>query len=366
MELPDFVPERVSVLDPLGADDVCSRLPEMNARRDVEAMARTLSALLPSGPVLSGLSYDEGLAAMRDLGMFLASLKRHGVEPVGAVPGLEPVLIELGHRTDMVPRETIHHYSEMNPSDARQRTYTSDPMEAHAIDVVRIALRRYGTAIGVAERISDAEPHEAEFPLLLNDLADELGAFDASINLAHEKLAPTFFFDEFLPYTAEINVGGDTYAGPTAAHVPLAVIDMLVWESDHASTDLADYRLWALPYTMPRWRALRSRWATAPSLTTRVSAAITGSPAAAVHDSAAALTAVLRALVVFRGKHVAYARKGSSAEGVALLQDIIDQTRRMASLTRTGAAAATPEAAARHDGQLWSPPVSTVGCGRSD
>ncbi len=340
MELPEFDPERVTVLDPLRADDACARLPELNARRDVDAIARTLSALLPSGPVMSGLSYDESLAAMRDLGMFLSSLMRHDVDPIGAVPGVEPVLIELGRRTDMIPRETIHHYTEMNPRDARQRMFTGDPMETDTINAVRIALRRYGAAIGLAERLSDAEPHESEFAVLLNGLADELCAFETGMNLAHEKVSPAFFYDELLPYFEfEIEVGGNGYIGATAAHLPLHVIDTLVWESDHGSSDLANHRLWALPYTMPRWRALRSRWATVPSLATRINAAITeplatDAEAAAVRDSAAALTAVLRALVVFRGKHMAYTRKGSSAENIALLQDLIDQTRQVANLVR--------------------------------
>ncbi len=334
MTLPEFVPEHVAALDPLCADEVCTFLPEMNARRDTGAMARTLTELLPSGAVLSGLSYAECLAAMRDIGMFLGSLKRHGVEPVRAVPGLEAVLVELGHRTEMIPRETIHHYSEMNPGGARQRTYTSDPMETEAIEVVNVAFRRYAAAIGLAERLSEAQPHTPEFSLLLNALADELGAFDASMNLAHEKLDPAWFFGEFIPFTAEIEVNGTNYMGPSAAHVPLAVIDMLVWESDHASKDLTGYRLERLRYTMPRWRALNSRWATVSSLTTRVGAAITGDPAPAVRDSAAALGAVLRALLVFRAKHVAYARKGSKEKNVALLRDIIDQNRRMTEVAR--------------------------------
>ncbi|HEU5473340.1 MAG TPA: monodechloroaminopyrrolnitrin synthase PrnB family protein [Actinophytocola sp.] len=327
----EFVPERVAALDPLSAANACARLPELNARRDVPAITATLSALLPAPPVLAGLSYHECLAAMRDLGMFLASLQRHGVQPIEVVPHAEPVLVELGRRTDMIPRETIHHYTEMNPTGDRQRTLTGDPQESAAIEVVRIAMRRYGAAIGLAERLAGARPDQPEFPLLLTELAGELDAFAAAMDLAHERLTPEFFYGELLPYFDEIDVGTGRYFGPTAAHVPLAVIDTLVWESDHGSGELAEYREWALPYTMPRWRALRVRWLAVPSLTTRVRAALTGPGAhdATVHDSAAALTTVLHALLLFRGKHVAYARKGGRAEGVALLRDIIKQNKSM-------------------------------------
>ncbi|HET9139512.1 monodechloroaminopyrrolnitrin synthase PrnB family protein [Actinophytocola sp.] len=336
----EFVADRITVLDPLAADEACGRLPELNARRDVGAMAATLSALLPSGPVLSALSHDECLAAMRDLGMFLGSMIRHGLDPLEAVPHAEPILVELGRRTDMIPRDTIHHYSEMNPTGARQRTYTADPQEADAIESVRIAMRRFGPATGLAERLAGTEPDRPEFAVLLGELAEELGAFVTSMKLAHERLTPEFFFDELLPYFDEVTVAGEPYLGPTAAHIPLFVLDTLVWESDHGSAELAEHRLWALSYTMPRWRLLRERWLAVPSLVTRVHAALRD-PAAGttVHDSAVALTAVLRALVVFRGKHVAYARKGSRAEHIVLLQDIIDQTRAMAGLVRVPASA---------------------------
>ncbi|HEV8557171.1 MAG TPA: monodechloroaminopyrrolnitrin synthase PrnB family protein [Actinophytocola sp.] len=334
MELPEFVPERVAALDPLGADDACARLPRMNAGADVGALASTLSALLPSATVLSGLSYDECLAAMRDLGMFLASLKRHGTEPVSAVPAVEPVLVELGRRTDMVPRETIHHYTELNPTGARQRMYRTDPMEADAINIMRLAFRHFTTAIGLATQLAPGQPQDPEFPVLATALADELGSLDTAMTLSHEHLEPGWFYGEFLPYTYDIGIAGTRYMGPSAAQFPLAVIDMLLWESDHASPDLATFRSTRVAFTRPHLRALHAQWAALPSLTTRVHTALTDSPTSTVHDSATALTAVLRALLVFRGKHLAYARKGSSAAHLALLQDITDQTRHMTGLAR--------------------------------
>jgi monodechloroaminopyrrolnitrin synthase len=333
MELPEFVPDRVAALDPLRADDACARLPKMNAHQDTDAMARALSELLPTESALAGLTYDESLAAMRDLGMFVSSLRRHGVEPVCAVPEAEPVLIELGRRTDMIPRDTIHHYTEMNPVGPRVRTFTGDAVEAEAIDGIRLALRRFATAVGQCARLAGTEPSDPEFPVLLGELATSLGTFTTVMNLITDNLPADFFYEVLLPYyNGEAVIAGSGYIGPTAAHVPLAVIDTLVWESDHGTRELADYRLWALPYTMPRWRALRAEWSAVPSLATRVAAALADPPAGAepvLRESAAGLTAVLRALVVFRAKHMAYARKGSSAEGVALLRDVIDQTRRM-------------------------------------
>src|SRR5258708_996265 len=98
-----FDRERISTIDPLGADEVCRRLPEMNAAADVGAMADTVCAMLPSDTEIASWSLHERLAAMRDLGLFLGSIRRHGCEPVELVPGFEHVLLELGRRTDMIP-----------------------------------------------------------------------------------------------------------------------------------------------------------------------------------------------------------------------------------------------------------------------
>ncbi|MFP3335605.1 DUF1864 family protein, partial [Pseudomonas sp. SIMBA_064] len=81
--------------------------------------------------VLSGWGFVEAAAAMRDIGFFLGSLKRHGHEPADAVPGLEPVLLDLARATDLPPRETLLHVTVWNPAAAdAQRSYTGLPDEA--------------------------------------------------------------------------------------------------------------------------------------------------------------------------------------------------------------------------------------------
>jgi FAD/FMN-containing dehydrogenase len=85
--------EQIGSLDPLGADRVLARLPAMNARADAAAIARALVELAPSDAERSELTFQGCLAAMRDLGVLAGSLKRHGVEPVQALPELEPILL---------------------------------------------------------------------------------------------------------------------------------------------------------------------------------------------------------------------------------------------------------------------------------
>ncbi|OHV43323.1 hypothetical protein BBK14_31520 [Parafrankia soli] len=82
----DIQIEHVRAIDPLGADEVCGRLPEMNRRADVTSLVGSLRDLLPDARGLADLDMDDCLAAMRDVGLFLGSIKRHGHEPVGLVP----------------------------------------------------------------------------------------------------------------------------------------------------------------------------------------------------------------------------------------------------------------------------------------
>ncbi|WSM18722.1 DUF1864 family protein (plasmid) [Streptomyces sp. NBC_01717] len=61
---------------------------------------------------------------MNPLPLLVGSVKRHGVEPVDAVPELEAPLLEFGARTSMIPRDTVHHYIGWNPTGSRERMYT--------------------------------------------------------------------------------------------------------------------------------------------------------------------------------------------------------------------------------------------------
>ena len=155
------------------------------------------------------------------------------------------------------------------------------------------------------------------------------------------------------PYFDEIEVDGGRYLGPTAGHVPLYLIDLVLWAADQGTPEFHAYRQLGGQYTMPRWRALESRWRQSAPLISRVGEALNALPPnetvpAALRDSAAALTSALRVLVlvVFRGKHVTYARKtyptdsaeygvGSGGGTIAMLQEILDLTRQNANLGRS-------------------------------
>ncbi len=335
----------LKTLDPLSADDACLRLRRMNALRDVDALVATMRGLLPDEEQISRFTPLECLSAMRDLGLFLGSIKRHGVEPMDALPEAEPALVSLGLRTDMVPRDTVHHYVAWNPTGPRARTYTDDPMEACLISAARMSLPPLGEAVELCRQLVDLAPRDPAFAEAAFALARALKAMEAAIDVALEQVAPQFFARTMRPYFESVRVAGEVYLGPAAAHVPLSLIDLALWASDHGSSAYEAFWRESQRYALPPWRALYSAWESRPSLVSRLVAAFDSAPTESLHEGAEALCHALRALVVFRGKHLRIARQayddklrlypvGSGGGSLDLLNEVLVLTRKNSDLTR--------------------------------
>jgi hypothetical protein len=332
----------VALLDPLGCDAACHRVPAMNDRADVGALVHAVRDILPTADDLGRFSWQECLAAMRDIGLFLGSIKRHGTEPVVAVPRLEPVLLGLARRTDMIARDTIHHYAQWNPTGVRQRMYTGQPAETILIDAVRTVLPPLSDAIEICGSLFERSPWEPEFAPLLAQLAGRIQYFTRSIADVVEHVTPEFFARVMRPYFEEITVSGEILLGPAAANIPLFLIDLAVWASDHGDPGYTRFMTESVRHTLPQWRTLLPLWSGRPSLVTRVTTTIRTHPVASpdtpLREATVALRATLQHLLTFRGRHIAIARRayeegvglyptGSGGEDISLLRSILDLTR---------------------------------------
>lgn len=304
--------EYVRGLDPLGADRAMFGLRAMNAAEDLPGLIVALRALLPSVAQVNAYSLPECLAAMREIGMFLGSIKRHGGEPVELAPKVEEVLVSLAARTGMIPRDTVHHYIRWNPRGTRERMYTGERMEHLLMLSVRNSLPSVMVAVGLCRRLGELEPHDLLFTALANELVGALRAMEDAIDTVHANVSPEFFARRMRPYFEEIRVAGRTYLGPAAAHVPLSLIDLKLWASDNSTEEYREFLQESVHYGVPQWRELYRDWPREPSLVTRMLAAGRrggGELSADLAASAEALCRALRSLVVFRGKHLSIARK---------------------------------------------------------
>jgi uncharacterized protein with PIN domain len=351
----------VAALDPLSADEVCARLPAMNQRGEISELAAALRQIAPTSVQLSDFTAAECLAAMRDIGMLLGSMKRHGVQPLAAVPETEDVLLALARRTDLVPRDTLHHYTCWNPRGTRQRMYTGDPQETELIDAVRTAMPRLARAITTCEHSMVLEPRDPECAAQLDELTEQLRAMVEAIDRVTAHVCPGFFARGLRPYFEAITVAGRSYLGPAAANMPIALIDVALWASDHGDESYTAFHRDTIDYSPPHWRALYRAWRDQPSLTHTITTSLAAVPDAIdpmVHASALALCQVLRVLTVFRGKHLTIARRayheeirlypvGSGGGSVELLTRILYLTRTIATqVTPNPGGFHTPHAAA--------------------
>lgn len=334
--------EGVRRLDPLKLDDDLRRLPKMNESADVDALARVLGEALPTEESIAGFTLPECLAAMRDLGMYLGSLKRHGVVAFDVIEGATGPFELLGRRTRMIPRDTVYHYACWNPMGERERLYTGHSMERDLVGAVRTCVPELAHALDIGRSLYDADPRSSEQTGDWASLISRVTAVDTAMRTVLASVSHEFFARELRPYFEDVRVAGRTYMGPAAAHVPLFLVDILLWASDRGSEEYLAFCDELAPHTLPDWRDRYSEWRAEPSLASRFAAAL-GDPLSPdetrhVQAGARALGEVLRALTSFRGKHLVMARRayqeemrlyelGSGGGSTDLLDEILALTR---------------------------------------
>ncbi|WP_411108406.1 monodechloroaminopyrrolnitrin synthase PrnB family protein [Streptomyces sp. c-19] len=352
--------EDIRAADPLGADALLAAVPAMNAAADVPALTVALRALLPDLDRAAEWSVDGALAAMRDLGILLGSLKRHGVQPLTAVPEALPVLELLARRTDMVPRDTVHHYTTWNPVGPRRRSYTGHPTEALLQESVRMVLPGLVAALDDCGRIARLEPYDPGFAAALDRVARHVRAMVDSIDLTVARVPPEYFALTLRPYYEDIEIAGRDYLGPAAAQVPLWLVDLTLWQCDRPDPAYDAFLAEAVPYALPAWRAFHARHRGGVSAVSKLSAAVSWEGAdrlpPSLTASAEALGRVLRVLKSFRARHLGIARKaygedvrlyeeGSGGAPGALLRSILDLTRENETMVRRAAVRRRPAGA---------------------
>ncbi|GIJ35925.1 monodechloroaminopyrrolnitrin synthase PrnB family protein [Verrucosispora sp. WMMD703] len=345
--------EQVRRLDPLRLDSELRMLPRLNRAADVAALARVLGAALPPAESIAAFTTAECLAAMRDLGMYLGSLQRHGVSAFDAVPGATRSFQLLGQRTGMIPRDTVYHYTSWNPTGERERLYTGHPMERSLINAVRTCVPNLAHAVDVGRSLMQEDPAAPVHAERIASLAAHIAVADTVMSGIQASVTPEFFARVLRPFYEDVRVAGHTYMGPAAAHIPIFLIDLLLWASDRGSPGYLQFCREVSAQTLPQWRERYAEWANTPSITSRVVAALgtsgARSPDEIVEASARSLRRALQTLTSFRGKHLVMARRayqeelrlyelGSGGGSVGLLEEILALTRQNRALLNATAA----------------------------
>ncbi|MEZ4383572.1 MAG: DUF1864 family protein [Nannocystaceae bacterium] len=329
--------DEVAKLDPLGADATFTHLPAWNAAGDSERIALALVDATPSRAQVARMTTAEAAASLRDLGMLASSLMRHGVDFSTVIPELERRLIELGALVEMVPRDTVYHYGVWNPSGPRERSFTGEPGEAALIAAARTAAPAIdGTLYELIATL--AHPIRSQsFADGCQRAAHRLAEILCSIGKAKKEIPPLFFARTLRPYFIDLRIGGEKFAGASAAPLSVCIVDHILWSSDCEDQAFSDFQSEQIRYNLPHWRRLYAATRGQPSLVTRLREMITRGRAPPP-EVISAVTELLQVLLIFRGRHRYVAMRaydesirlydvGSGGHGTSTLEHLFALTR---------------------------------------
>ncbi len=337
----------VSELDPLDADQPMQQLPHINANADVPSLLRLLGQLLPSHASIFQMSPTASIAAMRDIGMLLSSLKRHKQEPTKALPALNNLLPLLASKAALMPRNTVFHYGPWNPSNQRERCFTTDWQEKALIDCVRITAPLVEQVIFMLSSLQDVSLTHTAFSEICQAANQHLQVLPQAIKATVKHVTPQFFAQTLRPYFEEGIVDGHEYLGPAAANIPVCLIDLIVWQADWVDPYYRSFQEKVVATGLPEYKAIFDVHRRAPSLVQRLQDAL--EPAAATQDALApparAIYQLLLTLLQFRGVHhkiaqAAYTEElrlyemGSGGAPVQLVRHIMQLTKKHYYLTK--------------------------------
>src|SRR5262245_54889193 len=93
--------EDIAERDPFDADRWYDALPIANRAADIGFLIDLLRLITRRSERIADGQPAVVVAALRDAGMVLGSLRRHAIEPAAAVPGVERLLVSWSHAVDM-------------------------------------------------------------------------------------------------------------------------------------------------------------------------------------------------------------------------------------------------------------------------
>jgi hypothetical protein len=328
---------RVTLLDPLNADDIMKSLPSMNDQNDLKGLVSALSELVKRASAIGEVDADTANAIMRDVGMFLGSIKRQAKEPVELVQGLEALLLKLSAINGLPPRDTIIHYALWNPHGARKRTFTHYADESNLIDCVRYTIPSVESAIYNLIRLFEIPLYDSAFAATCEEVEEDLSILVEMTIVAMRTVSPALFGSQLRLYYDGITVAGNSYMGPGAVEMPVFVVDHLLWSSQTDSKTHQTFKETYLPYIKPELRAIYKEYDRSPSLLDRVYTQI-GNTNPVVNHSISSLLKIFNRLISFRSPHKKMANEaykedahnpritGSGGNTPEILEDILSLT----------------------------------------
>lgn len=243
--------EAIELLDPIGFDDKISLLHSFNQKKMTREIIQLMYDLLPLPDALEKFTYEESIAVMRDLGIFIGILKKNGIEPVEVVPELEYVLLVLMVKTNLPPRDTLLHYTSWNPTNHRVRTYTGLTDEKFLIESVKMAMPDLFNAILELEKLHGIDLKDPLFAIQCQNVQEKISVMVKGVVHAKRNVSPAVFANELRFYYDPIKVDyGKDYIGPGAVEMPMFLFDHLLWSCDSRDEEYSKFKEGYLLYNL--------------------------------------------------------------------------------------------------------------------
>jgi hypothetical protein len=301
--------QKIANSNPLNATESLKLLAVYNEIAKKSEITALFRRILPSIETVQEADFYDKMAIMRDVGMFLGSLKRHNIEPLSVVPEAEPILLQIANDTDMPPRDTLLHYSVWNPADANMRLYTTSFREAEIVKSLQLSIPALEKALHIFDTLYNTHLTNINFAKMCEEITNELEFLIDAIVTVYRKVPPLYFLEDLRPFYEPIMIAGKAYSGPGAVEIPLFLVDHALWACDNTRAEYIEMKERGLPNVLPHWRAMYFNLKGQPSITTTVintleSTQYEPETAAIVRKNIIALDKIFTQLISFRLPHL--------------------------------------------------------------
>lgn len=344
-KLAALVDQSVAAVDPLNLDGIfLSQFHTWIDNEDADGMIAFIQFHMCQQPagLVREVNEINAMAATRDLAMFAAALTRLGV-PVNTVPVLESHLLRLSKKTREVPADTVFSYGPRNPTGKRRRTFTQLAEEQHFIQSFTSGMAGINVALAALETMQGLALDDPDFVLFTDEANEGFRNMVKAMRDVRRIVTPDIFTHKLRPFFEPKVIGGATYFAPGGAHMPLTLIDLMLWGAEDTNREYLAYRNENLRYLPMSYRSRISEMFRRGSLyehTKRVSGVVySQSSKAVVRRSLQALDELLSTVVRFRAPHLATAKEnmrvrpegslGSGGYQVIILEHLLGRTRQM-------------------------------------
>lgn len=305
-------------LDPLRLDEFYGGKPL--ARRSLPSVMAALHKATRLACGIRALNGATALAILRDLDPLVCAVEARTPGAWQRVDGLEEVLMKCGRVADHIPRGDNATYGLFNPPPPRTRTFTHTPEEHALFRGLAMGESRLDELLGrlavcLTRRLDDPVHADAA-----ESLAEQWEPMvDAAKLMRRAHVAPVMGA-QIAPWVSHtISIGGRGYRGPTAAQLPVVMVDWMIWGIDRVDPIYRDYhRYYAAEQPLPRRRLVEHalRDASGRSLLSRLAEDLPQvADRTVAQRSLDGIDTLLRRMYGFRSAHAVFAKTSLPVRG---------------------------------------------------